>query len=125
VRAVVEGQFLSMLVHSENIGIKTSRIIATGGASKNLHILQVMSDVFGVPVVIHSTPNSACVGAAYRALHGWKSREEFVSFDELMKGAKEFKLVSTPNEAAHGLYKEMAQRYKKLEDTVVHSNSSK
>jgi hypothetical protein len=52
-RAVIEGQFLSMLLHSQNLGLKVSgRIICTGGASKNIQILQVISDVFGVPVYV-------------------------------------------------------------------------
>jgi xylulokinase len=52
-RAIIEGQFLSMLLHSQNLGLKVSgRVICTGGASKNKDILQVVSDVFGVPVFV-------------------------------------------------------------------------
>lgn len=54
IRAVVEGQFLSMLIHSQSIGIKTNQILATGGASKNKHIVQIMADVFGVKIYTHS-----------------------------------------------------------------------
>ena len=58
VRSIIESQFLSMFVHSKSIGMSvTERILATGGASKNKNILQVMSDVFGVPVYTHSQPN--------------------------------------------------------------------
>jgi hypothetical protein len=87
-----------MLLHSQNLGLKVSgRIICTGGASKNIHILQVVSDVFGVPVYVgvrhfvfkdnksekldvrsdirvfqnQDQANSASLGAAYRALHGF------------------------------------------------------
>lgn len=66
VRALIESQFLSMYIHSKNIGLFPSRIFATGGASKNKSILTIMSNIFGIPIYTHSQPNSACLGAAYR-----------------------------------------------------------
>ena len=43
IRAVVEGQFLSMRVYSESIGISNpKRLIVTGGASMNPQIVQVI-----------------------------------------------------------------------------------
>ncbi|KAF5921783.1 hypothetical protein HPG69_012954 [Diceros bicornis minor] len=47
-----------------------TKILATGGASHNRDILQVLADVFGAPVYVIDTANSACVGSAYRAFHG-------------------------------------------------------
>ena len=44
VRAVIEGQFLAKFNHAQKLGYNigsTSRILATGGASANQHILQV------------------------------------------------------------------------------------
>lgn len=118
-RAVVEAQFLSMFVHSTNIGMKTTCIFATGGASANKSILQIMSDVFGVPVYTHSQPNSASMGAAFRALHGWKSKDEFVSFDELMKDALPQTLAAQPNPDSHQKYLQLVTRYRQLEQIVV------
>ena len=43
VRAIVEGQFMAKLVHAKKLGYTlspSSRVLATGGASKNLKILQ-------------------------------------------------------------------------------------
>jgi len=103
VRGVVEGQFLSMRLHAANIGrvfcvlseslyliliimntgmTKFSSILATGGGSSNEHLTRVMADVFGVPVFVASTANSASLGAAYRAFHGWlcHKKESFVTF---------------------------------------------
>jgi xylulokinase len=108
-----------MLVHSENIGLKTQRIIATGGASRNSHILAIMANVFGVPVLVHSTPNSACLGAAYRALHGWKSAENLASFDQIMSNAKPFKEAAKPDGAAHQQYATLVQRYRHLEQVML------
>eukprot|EP01119_Soliformovum_irregulare_P022612 TRINITY_DN7786_c0_g1_i2.p1 TRINITY_DN7786_c0_g1~~TRINITY_DN7786_c0_g1_i2.p1 ORF type:complete len:530 (-),score=144.35 TRINITY_DN7786_c0_g1_i2:80-1450(-) len=116
VRAVIEGQFLSMWVHSRDIGMKTHRIFATGGASNNRHILQVMSDVFGVPVFVHSQPNSACLGGAYRALHAHIAHgNDATSFDEIMQRGAPFTKAVDPNMDAHAEYNKLAERYKKHE----------
>ncbi|KAL1132446.1 hypothetical protein AAG570_010401 [Ranatra chinensis] len=53
VRALIEGQFLAKKAHLLNLGINIgpeSRMLATGGGSKNHHILQVLADVFMTPV---------------------------------------------------------------------------
>lgn len=89
-----------------------------------------MSNVFGVPVFVHSTPNSACVGAAYRALHGWKSIDHFVSFDDVVEHGPQFSkatdpdagwLVSSWSDAAgaHKVYQGMLGRYQKLEKQIL------
>jgi xylulokinase len=69
VRAVVEAQMLSMKLHSRWMHNDCSTIHATGGASKNREILQVMADVFGAEVCQFEVGNSACLGAALRARH--------------------------------------------------------
>ncbi|ETE64798.1 hypothetical protein L345_09432, partial [Ophiophagus hannah] len=51
------------------IPVPTTKILATGGASYNKAILQILSDVFSVPVYTIDTANSACLGSAYRAIH--------------------------------------------------------
>uniref|UniRef100_A0A6Q2WP81 Xylulose kinase n=1 Tax=Esox lucius TaxID=8010 RepID=A0A6Q2WP81_ESOLU len=68
IRALVEGQFLAKRYHAEKLGYKI--MLATGGASSNKEILQVLSDVFNAPVYTIDVANSACLGCAYRALHG-------------------------------------------------------
>lgn len=55
VRALIEGQFIAKRAHVEDIGFdfdENTKILATGGASKNHAILQVMADVFNAPVYI-------------------------------------------------------------------------
>jgi len=123
VRAVVEGQFLSMLLHSRAIGLhKASRIYATGGASRNRHILQVVSDVFGVPVFTLTQPNSASLGAAYRALHGWQCHnagDTLVSFDDTVQAGPLFQKEVDPNMDVHKTYEDMVGRYEKLEQQIL------
>lgn len=73
VRALIEGQLLSMRAHSERFGMPTppKRIIATGGASANNCILSSIASIFGCDVYTVERPDSASLGAALRAAHGW------------------------------------------------------
>lgn len=64
VRALLEGQFLNMRLHSEWMGVKAERIRLTGGASKNDGIAQLVANVFQAPVERLEVSNSAALGAA-------------------------------------------------------------
>jgi len=121
VRAIVESQLLSMYVHSQNIGLKvTQGVLVTGGSAKNQAILQVISDVFGVPVFTGSQNNSASLGAAYKAAHGKACHQagHFVSFRDVV-GTTSFKKSAVPNLGNHTLYKKLSVRYKILEEKVL------
>ena len=69
VRAVVEGQVVAMARHSKWMGVTIDTIYATGGASANRDLLQVIADVFGADVYQFQVGNSAGLGAALRAYH--------------------------------------------------------
>jgi xylulokinase len=51
--------------------LRPKQIHATGGASANTAILQIMADVFRCPVARTEVAKSAALGAALRAVHGW------------------------------------------------------
>jgi xylulokinase len=68
IRGVVEGQFLSMARHSRWMGVRINEIRATGGASANRELLQVMADIFNARVERFDVTNSAALGAALRAM---------------------------------------------------------
>jgi xylulokinase len=70
-RAVVEAQMMSMRLHSQWMKVEPRQIYATGGASTNTAILQIMADVFDCPVFRIEVAKSAALGAALRAAHGW------------------------------------------------------
>lgn len=70
-RAVVEGQMMSMKLHSQWMGIKPTSIRATGGGAKEREILQVMADVMGCPVHQFEVSKTAALGAALRAAYSW------------------------------------------------------
>lgn len=64
VRALIEGQFLNMRLHSAWMEVKAERIRLTGGASKNNGIARMVADVFQAPVERLDVSNSAALGAA-------------------------------------------------------------
>ncbi|XP_058080507.1 xylulose kinase 2-like [Magnolia sinica] len=78
VRAIIEGQLLSMRAHAERSGMPTppKRIIVTGGASTNKSILNAITSIFGCAVYTVQRPDSASLGAALRAAHGWLCNRE-------------------------------------------------
>uniref|UniRef100_A0A1B0FFP6 Xylulose kinase n=1 Tax=Glossina morsitans morsitans TaxID=37546 RepID=A0A1B0FFP6_GLOMM len=71
IRALIEGQMLHRLSVAVDMGFNfggNTKIIATGGASVNKSILQVIADVFNAPVYVQKTSSEAALlGAAYRA----------------------------------------------------------
>ena len=96
-----------------------TRIFATGGASSNLAILQVIADVFNAPVyVLKDTANSACLGCAYRAKHGLE-RADGRTFWDVVSAAPPYVLVGDPYGDAHEVYNPLTARYKELEDSIV------
>jgi xylulokinase len=87
VRAIVEAQQMAMALHSRWMGVKTDTIYATGGASANRQILQVMADVFDADVYQLQVSNSAALGAALRAFHGDRAdAREPMDWDEVIRG---------------------------------------
>ncbi|XP_011504993.1 PREDICTED: xylulose kinase-like [Ceratosolen solmsi marchali] len=115
VRALVEGQFIARRAHAEDFGLVIGpkrRIIATGGASTNKTILQVLSDVFNSPVHVSEVVNSAMMGGAYRAKHGLL--KDKYKFDDILNSLPEPQLLCRPHDDADRIYKPMVERYKKL-----------
>ncbi|XP_037801691.1 xylulose kinase-like [Penaeus monodon] len=117
VRALVEGQFVAKRVHAENLGFSigtSARVLATGGASGNKSLLQVLSDVFNAPVYTMDVTNSACLGSAYRAKHGLLGG----IYKEVIKG-QNFTLACKPNSDADKVYTAMVERFDHLEASLM------
>jgi xylulokinase len=68
-RAAVEGQALSLRLHSRWVGTPTTHLLLTGGASENPSVAKIFADVFGAPVLRLAVSDSAALGAALRAAH--------------------------------------------------------
>jgi xylulokinase len=90
VRAVVEAQQMALARHSRWMGVDVKTIFATGGASANRAILQVMADVFGADVFQFAVGNTACLGAALRAFHSDATAEgQSIGWDDVVHGLAE------------------------------------
>nr|XP_018668028.1 xylulose kinase-like [Ciona intestinalis] len=113
VRSLIEGQFLAKRYHAEKLGYQLgphTRVLATGGASRNQEILQVLSDVFQSPVYTLDTLNSACLGCAYRAKHGISGND---SFSEVFRSPANYKLAARPKNVEYDV-----DRYGRVENSL-------
>lgn len=128
VRGIIEGQFIAKRAYIEQLGFvlnENTKILATGGASNSLAILQVLSDVFNTPVYKQDISNSASLGSAYLACYGYhlsknKTNRENRSniFQRIMKSAVSSKLACSPHQYTNEIYTDMVNRYKELVKTL-------
>jgi sugar (pentulose or hexulose) kinase len=93
-----------------------------GGGSQNHAIIQILSDVFGVPVYIGDVPDSAALGAAFRSYHGYVCHAnggQYIPADDVLNDKVttrfSYKLAASPIEANHKIYAPMIKRYEELE----------
>jgi xylulokinase len=114
VRAVVEAQMMALALHSRWMGVRISTIYATGGASANRDVLQVLSNVFDAEVMQLQTGNSAALGAALRAFHGDRlAGGTPLSWEDVIDGFVVPSLESriTPNPADVSTYRTLIETY--------------
>ena len=119
VRAVVEGQAMSMRLHSHWIAPSVRVIRATGGAAQNREILQVIADVFDADVVRIAPPNAASLGAALRAFHADRLAEGTpLPWQDVVAGFTDPIAGSgaRPDREAADAYRKLLPRYKELVD---------
>ncbi len=118
IRAVIEAQMMAMSIHSGWMGGRVQRIRATGGASANPEILQVMADVFDAEVVASTSRgaavNTACLGAALRAFHADRlAAGEEMPWEEVVAGftesTTEVRVLPIPQHVA--VYRELKTQY--------------
>ncbi|KAJ8970915.1 hypothetical protein NQ314_000965 [Rhamnusium bicolor] len=115
VRAVIEGQFIAQRAYAEDFGFKIgkdTKILATGGASENKALLQVLADVFNSPVYVQEAANSAMLGAAYNAKLGLLSKT--TSHSEVTSCLPEPELACEPYSDAADIYGPMVERYRSI-----------
>ncbi len=111
VRALLEGQFLNMRLHSQWMEVKAEHIRLTGGASKNDGIAQLVADVFQAPVERLDVSNSAALGAALiAAAAGGHNLEELQqTFCRCSAGS-----TITPDPALATVYQDAQERFAAL-----------
>lgn len=118
VRGVVEAQQMALALHSRWMSVAIDTIHATGGASVNDQILQVMADVFGANVYRSAVANSAALGAALRAWHADAAAEgRPLSWEAVTAGlarpVPESRIV--PDARRHAAYQELISLYEAYE----------
>jgi xylulokinase len=122
VRAVVEAQQMALALHSRWMGVTIATIHATGGASANRDILQVMADVFGADVYQFEVGNSACLGAALRAFHADGASEGRPPvWADVVKGVAEPVAATRvqPDAARHAMYRDLMTVYAEREASAL------
>lgn len=124
VRAIVEAQMMALARHSRWMAVDIDTIHATGGASVNRDVLQVMADVFGADVRPLEVANSAALGAALRALHADAlSDGRPISWDEVVDGvaAPSADAPIVPDAGRHAMYVHLGRAYAAFEANVLAS----
>jgi xylulokinase len=118
VRALVEAQMMAMKLHSEWMGVDVKTIYATGGASSNRAILQVMADVFNADVYQFVVGNTAALGAALRAFH---ADAKTIAWNDVVRGIAEPVASSLVRPAHHEQYKDLMPIYAARERDTLRS----
>jgi xylulokinase len=121
-RAIVEAQMMSMRLHSQWMKVTPKKILATGGGSVNVPVLQIMADVMNCPVYRIEVAKSAALGAALRAAHGWLVwKGNRPTWPEVVAGFTEPVPNSkvTPNAMAVRVYDGHIERYARCERKVL------
>ena len=109
VRAIVEAQAMSMRRHSDWIGERPTRILVTGGASRNRGILQVIADVFQAEIRPLAVANSSALGGALRAAHAVEQMAWNGLFAQF--AVPEESLATLPNPDVRSVYDEHFERF--------------
>ncbi|KRX95502.1 Xylulose kinase [Trichinella pseudospiralis] len=110
-RAILEHQCLSKRVSLENVCLtdEMKHIQVTGGASENSALVQILSDVFNLPVYKIKTAHSAALGGCARAI-----MSESKNFNFNFHSGNYAELVALPRPFAVEIYNTMICRYKEL-----------
>jgi xylulokinase len=121
-RAIFEAQMMSMRLHSQWMKVAPDCIYATGGASNDLALLQVMADVMNCPVRRIEISKSAALGAALQAAHGWLvAAGEKPKWEALTSGftapvaGSEIK----PNKTAARIYDQLIRKFAVCEQAAL------
>ncbi|MGH7952159.1 MAG: xylulokinase, partial [Limisphaerales bacterium] len=124
-RAIFEAQMLSMRLHSQWMRVAPERIYATGGASNDPALLQVMADVMNCRVERIEVAKSAALGAALRAAHGFFLKTgKKVNWEKIVAGFTAPILNSEirPNPKATKIYGKLIEKYAACEIEALKLN---
>ena len=109
-RAVLEGVAFSLYHVFKGMPAATRQVIANGGFTHSRLWVQIITDVFGLPVVTDEQEEASARGAAYVAM---KAVGAITAYRELLP-LKRTEKVFEPNIANHKAYQKEFQRYLSL-----------
>jgi xylulokinase len=121
-RAIFEAQMLSMRLHSQWMQVAPEKILATGGASNDIALLQVMADVMNCRVQRIEISKSAALGAALQAAHGFlTSAGEKPKWEKLVAGftAPIPNSEIRPDKKAAKIYDDLVEKYASCESEAL------
>ena len=117
-RAIFEAQMLSMRLHSQWMNVSPEKILATGGASNDAALLQIMADVMNCRVLRIEVSKSAALGSALMAAHGWLAATgKEPKWDKLVAGFSQPIPNSEirPDKKAARIYDKLLEQYASCE----------
>lgn len=108
---------------------ENTRILATGGASVNKAIIQVMADVFNAPVYVQKTSEAALYGGAFRAMfavhHMQDSSMEPDKYASYMQDLlpHHMQRICDPSPDSDAIYGKMLLRYREMVAVMTKNQS--
>jgi xylulokinase len=121
-RAIFEAQAMSMKLHSQWMKISPEQIFATGGASNDRALLQVVADVMNCRVQRIEVSKSAALGAALQAAHGFLTATgKKPTWEKLLAGFSKPIPGSEirPDKKAVKIYERLLKKYTACERKVL------
>ncbi len=132
-RAIMEGTIFNLgygFSRMKGLGLVPSEIRATGGGSKSRLWLQIVADIFQIPVVTLEEDEAAALGAAIQSIWNYHTSQgkktKIVEFTEEMVKLGEAAFEPQPNTFA--FYENLQDRFNSLWNTLkdefkTHRNS--
>ena len=109
-----------MRIHAQWMAVRPSAIYVTGGASVNTDILQIMADVQNCSVHQFEVTNSAALGAALRAAHGYLlALNSATTWPDIIAGFAEPISGSEITPKNPAVYNDLVKKYAECEQSVI------
>ncbi|MGC9055653.1 MAG: xylulokinase [Candidatus Saccharicenans sp.] len=118
-RAIIEGTILNLnygFSRMKSLGLKPKEIRATGGGARSQAWLQVVANIFQLPVVTLEEPESAAYGAALQAIWTYKKEKgENTSWNDLVnKLIRKSPMAAFPDPNLANFYRELQNQFDSL-----------
>jgi xylulokinase len=123
-RAAMEGVSLSLgygMLRLCELGFEPTSVKVTGGGAKSPVWRQIISDVFGLPLVKLKTDEGAALGAALQAaVVFFRHSGEDLSYEEIISYAvsPDPDTMCEPDETRHAFYQDLLARQQYLVETL-------